>query len=345
MSAAGRWKLLQRYITNRCSESERMEVERWMEENTDNRQLVEELEHIWSLTPEEDFEVSVEDAWDRFRFREISNEFPNSRKESPPPTSGRILTVFRAAAAILLVAFVGFFSSQYLNEQGTGSEQVYHEQMQEIKTQKGEKAQVSFSDGTVVTLNAAGSLRYPKQFNSSKREVYLKGEAYFEVASNADHPFVVHTNTAEVEVLGTKFNVRAWEEDAAVDVGVREGKVSVSTVDSISQNDSVLLTKGQFTRVSKGKGVAGVQNVDVDKHLLWLKGGMYFDNEPFRKVLLQVERKFNVQISVRDHEDILEVPFTSTFSESELGKILEVLSATMKMEYHQKGSSIEFYKP
>ncbi|SHF84315.1 FecR family protein [Fodinibius roseus] len=341
------WRLIQRYVTDRCSVSEERKVERWMEEDPANRKLVEELEQIWSLTPEEDFEMSVQDAWDRFRIREMRGPLSNKKKRNRTRTSSgsrRMVTMFRAAAAILLMVFVGFFSWQYLADQGT-EEQTYQEQKQNIETQKGEKAQISFSDGTVVTLNAASSLRYPKQFKGSKREVYLTGEAYFEVASNADKSFVVHTSRADVEVLGTKFNVRAWKEDAAVDVGVREGKVAVSTAENGRQRDRVLLGRGQFTSVIEGEGISDVRNIDVDKHLLWLNGGMYFDNVPFKQVFLQIERKFDVHISVSATESILEVPFTSTFRDRELSKILQVLSASMKMEYRREGNEIEFYRP
>lgn len=347
MPTADMWKLIQRYVTNRCSVTEQHEVERWMEEDPANRKLVDELKQIWSLTPEEDFEISVQDAWDRFQIREMRGTLPTNKSGRVRTSSNRrrLLTVFRAAAAILLMAFAGFFSWQYLSDQEAEEQQVYQEQMQDIKTQKGEKAQVSFSDGTVVTLNAASSLRYPKQFKGSKREVYLTGEAYFEVTSNADKSFIVHTNNADVEVLGTKFNIRAWKEDNAVDVGVREGKVAVSTADSNKKRDRVLLSRGQFTSIIEGEGISDVQNVDVDKHLLWLNGGMYFDNVPFKQVFLQIERKFDVQISIKGDESILEVPFTSTFRDRELDKILRVLSASMKMEYRQKGNKIEFYKP
>lgn len=340
------WKLIQRYITDNCSPEERSRIEQWIDEDSRNRQLVHDLEQIWELSPDEEFQVNVKDAWDQFRIREIIQRRSVAEQKPPSVASGRMLTIFRAAAAILLVVFAGFFSWQYLSKQGTAEEKVVQEQMQDIETQNGEKAQVSFSDGTTVTLNTASSLRYPKQFNGSKREVYLTGEAYFEVVSNTDKSFVVHTNTADVEVLGTKFNIRAWEEETAVSVGVREGKVAVSSSDSTRKQDEnrVLLTKGQFTSVIKGKGVTGVQNVDVDKYLLWLNGGMYFDSVPFKQVFLQIERRFNVQIAVKD-KSILEVPFTSTFRDRELSKILRVLAASMKMEYRQEGNNIEFYKP
>src|SRR5699024_8986261 len=325
MPTADRWKLIQRYVAGRCSAAEQRKIERWMEVDPANNKLIEELEQIWFLTPEEDFEVSVQDDWDRFQIREMGKALPDGKvgRARTPSHNRRMLMIFMTAAAILLITFAGYFSWQYLGEQGIEEKQAYQEQMQHITTQKGEKARISFSDGTVVTLNVASSLRYPKRFIGSKREVYLTGEAYFDIAPDWAKPFVVHTSTADVEVLGTKFNIRAWEEDAAVNVGVREGKVVVSSTDSSRQEDDsgVLLSKGQYVSAIKGKGVSEVQQVDIDKHLLWLNGGMYFDNVPFRQVFLQIERKFDVRISIKGSGDILEVPFTSTFRDSRLSKI------------------------
>jgi ferric-dicitrate binding protein FerR (iron transport regulator) len=340
------WKILQRYITDNCSPDERRRIEQWMDGNLENRQLLNDLEQIWESSPEEEFQVNVRDAWDQFRARKMKQKRSGAMQKTSSVVSDRMLTIFRAAAAILLVAFVGFFSWQYPNEQKVGQKQAFHEQMQDIKTQKGEKAQISFSDGTVVTLNTASSLRYPKKFDGSKREVYLSGEAYFEVAPNAEKPFIVHTSITDVEVLGTKFNIRAWEEDAAVNVGVREGEVAVHS-DSIQQKEDknkVLLTKGQYTSVIKGKGISEVTNVDVDKHLLWLNGGMYFDDEPFSRVIRQLERQFNIQITINDTQ-LLDVPFTGTFQQAELEEILNIISVSMGIEYRQEGFDITFRLP
>lgn len=343
-----KWKLIQRYVTGRSSASEQRKVEDWMENDPTTRKLVEEVEQLWSLTPEEDFEVSVKDAWERFQVREVRKKTSRPGKERRISTQNRMAVFVRAAAAILLLGFLGWFSWQYIDEGITETaSSTPSVEMQKVSTENGERAQLSFSDGTVITLNAASHLRYPKAFQGTRREIELKGEAYFEVAPNKEKPFVVHTNSAEVEVVGTKFNVRAWEEDSEVSVGVREGKVAVNSVaEAPNQKDRVLLTEGQYTRVIKGQGLTEVQNIDVEKYLLWINGGLHFDNVPFQKVFRQIEREFNVKITVEDEsKGILDVPFTSTFRDVELEKVLKVLSASMKMEYRKEEQNIEFYKP
>lgn len=313
-----------------------------MQEDPANRQLVQDISNIWELSSEEELDVNVQQAWDNFRHREIK---PKDLRGTDANTSNksliqkRMLTVFRAAAAILLIAFAGWFSWGYLGHGESEDVVSASNIMQTLETGKGERAQLTFSDGTVVTLNAASTLRYPKAFKGTQRKVELKGEAYFEVAPNKDRPFIVDAGMANVEVLGTKFNVRAWDK---IGVGVREGKVAVGSEDIASGNKKrVLLNKGEFASVVKGKGLSEVQSVDVEKHMLWLTGGMHFDNAPFEEVVQQIERNFNVQIKITDKE-LRKVPFTGTFQHAKMEEVLDVVSASMGIGYTRKDSVITF---
>ncbi|MFH5882700.1 FecR family protein [Halalkalibaculum sp. DA3122] len=310
-----------------------------MGKDPENRELVRELQEIWELTPEEEFETNVEDAWKKFREEKIdAPKTPSIGYRSHQHTS--VLTyVFRAAAVILVILLAGYFAQNYLTNSNTEDPQEFYV-MQDLVTESGEKASVSFSDGTRVILNAASTLRFPKRFDGAKREVYLDGEAYFKVAHNPESPFVVHTDKAEIEVLGTEFNVQGWEEDTNTAVTVSEGKVSVKSMNP-DKTEKAVLTKGEYTRVEEAKGLAPVQRVKIENHLLWTQGGIHFDNVPFRQVFRHLERKFDVQIQVPD-KGILDVPYTSTFRQAELNEIIHVLSASLDMTYERNGSMIKF---
>ncbi|MCW9706483.1 FecR family protein [Fodinibius salsisoli] len=333
------WTLIQRYITGSCPKEEQMKVEKWMDEDPANRELVDEVNNIWELSSEEEFDVNVQTAWTTFRDREIkgeANAIKNSRKGAG--VRQKMLPVFRAAAAILLAAFVGWFSWQSIDQ---GAEKVasISTVMQTLETGNGERAQLTFSDGTVVTLNSGSTLEYPKAFRETQRKVKLRGEAYFEVAPNKDRPFIVDAGMAEVEVLGTKFNVRAW---SMVGVGVREGKVAVNAQSTdLNTKERVLLTKGEYASVIENKGLSEVQAVDVEKEMLWLTGGMHFDNEPFSDVVKRLERNFNVHIKITDQE-LRTVPFTGTFQKAELGEVLDVISASMGVDYRRSDTLVTF---
>lgn len=344
MNNPSKWKLIQRYISGRCSQEGRQKVERWMQEDPEHRRLVKELEQIWELSPEEDFEVNVQEAWEKFRHREIDSKKREDYISTRKKPRKLVSYLYRAAAVILIAALSGYLVWQY-KESSTrqnATQQGDFYVMQDLVTKQSEKARVKFSDGTSVILNAASSLRFPKKFNGPRREVYLDGEAYFEVAHNPERPFIVHTHGAEVEVLGTKFNVRAWDEDADMGVTVRQGKVSVAAKSmETGKYEKTILTRGQYSRIEKGKGPSPARNVDINKYLLWLNGGMHFENAPFSQVVSQLERRFKVRVIVLDKQ-LLEVPFTGTLKDADLDKMLKVISASMEIDYRREGSKIEF---
>lgn len=338
---SGMWELIQQYITGNGSPEDDRKVEEWMKQDLDNRQLINELKQIWKLTPEEEFDVDVQRAWQQFCSHKLKTE--RKRKyDAFRKKRSNLVYYFRAAAVILIAVLTGFFTQYYFTHMaGTGQQSPFYV-MQDLVTSKGERARVTFSDGTMVVLNAASTLRFPEKFDGSKREVYLDGGAYFEVAHNAGQPFIVHTQGAVVKVLGTKFNVRAWSEDPEVAVTVSRGKVAVSSsLDSLQNHSEVILTKGQHTSIKQGEAPAAPQEVNINNHLLWVGGGLYFDNAPFEQAVRQIERKFDVRITVQDKE-LLDVPYTGTFKRANLDEVLRVISASMGMEYSRKGPEIEF---
>lgn len=336
------WNLIQRYITGNASPKERRELWRWMGKDPRNRELVRQLEEIWKLTPEEDFETNAEDAWEKFYKESMGSPKAHSINHRNQQHSSTSSYLFRAAAVILVILLSGYFAQRYLPGSSVQDPQEFYV-MQDLVTDKGEKASVTFSDGTEVVLNAASSIRFPRKFNGAKREVFLDGEAYFQVSHNDQNPFIVHTENADIRVLGTKFNVQGWDEDANVDVAVRDGSVSVrSTGIDTNIHEEIILEKGDYARVNKTGNISPVKKVDVQNHLLWTQGGIHFEDVELRQVIRDLERKFDVTISVSDPE-ILQVPFTSTFREAELNEILTVIAASMDLEYRRDSTKIEFY--
>ena len=339
------WELIQRYVTGNTGPEERQAVKSWMAESQENRRLVLELKEVWDQSPPENFKVDVQHAWEQFRYR-------NQKKtQSSVPVIGYVrkkskipVYLFRAAAVLIAALFAGLFVHYQMNleEQRDAEQTAVYNALQELVTEKGEKARVTFSDGTQVMLNSASSVQFPRVFHGSAREVYLDGEAYFEVAHNPDKPFIVHSQDARVEVLGTEFNVRGWNDDPAVEVVVRGGKVSVqSSVRQPDYRSKVILTEGLKTELERGQDPLEPQRVDPVHHLLWTSGGMHFDNKPFYRVVQDLERRFNVDITVADRS-LLDVPYTGTFQYAELDEVLMVIAASMEVGYSRDGSKVEF---
>lgn len=169
----------------------------------------------------------------------------------------------------------------YLNG-GEEQEQIFNT----LTTPKGAQFRIQLSDGTQVWLNAGSSLKYPTIFNNSERTVELKGEGYFEVAKDAGKVFRVKINDKQVEVLGTHFNVSAYEEDITINTTLLEGKVSVAGRVLIPGEQAQLAPDGQMS----------VKKVDVEEAVAWKNGLFLFQNADVKTIMQQLSRWYDIEI-------------------------------------------------
>ena len=172
------------------------------------------------------------------------------------------------------------------------------EQLQTLTTPCGQDYTVTLSDGTTVLLNAASQLVFPDVFVKEQRIVYLKGEAYFDVASDKEHPFIVKTDYFETVVLGTKFNVRSYSKIDA-HVTLLEGKVTVTN----DKTESLILEPGEQVTLSEN-GKLEKQIVDTYPYLEWQKGYFYFDNVSLIEIMQELGRWYNVDVVFENDEMI-----------------------------------------
>ena len=162
----------------------------------------------------------------------------------------------------------------------------------QLVTPKGGVYQVTLADGTKVWLNAASTLKYPLRFPDGKREVFLAGEAYFEVTKDSAHPFLVSTPEQGVEVLGTQFNVTAYPDELSTKTTLVEGRVRISNTKSGTVHD---LNPGQ-QGIANGPDTQ-VKNVSISQFTAWKDGYFSFDETPFPEVLEQLARWYDINIT------------------------------------------------
>jgi transmembrane sensor len=182
---------------------------------------------------------------------------------------------------------------------------IENELLNTMTTPKGRQFQLTLSDGTRVWLNAASSIRFPTAFTGRERRVMITGEAYFEVAHNKHMPFKVQVDgKAAIEVLGTHFNVNAYENEKATSTTLLEGSVKVGVSDSaLLTPDSRLLKPGQQAQVvhRSNTGGAGVMvinnNVDVNKVMAWKNGLFNFEGASLGEVMRQIERWYDIEVA------------------------------------------------
>jgi len=248
--------------------------------------------------------------------------------------------LYRAAAIIIPFVAVAIFvftgKSEPKPEPQPVAEQV------EKRTQKGQKLQITFTDGTRVKLNADSRLTYPRPFAAGVREVYLEGEAFFDVAHNPRRPFIVHTGNISTKVLGTSFNVRTYPEDEAVKVAVVSGKVMVESEDEArpqQANQGILLQPSEMVTYDKKKLTANVIHIDIDQIIAWNKDILIFNNARFSEVVGQLERWYGVEFKI-NRKDPIKKGFSGTFENESLEYVLEGISYTSDFKYQLQENTV-----
>ncbi|WP_333888638.1 FecR family protein [Sphingobacterium siyangense] len=158
-----------------------------------------------------------------------------------------------------------------------------------LNVPKGGQFQITLSDGTKVWLNSNSSLKYPSAFSTSERRVELTGEAYFEVSKNKQKPFIVETSLQKVEVLGTKFNINAYDDESSTQTSLAEGSVRVSC-----KNNTTLLKPGQqFTLTDQN---IAVRTINLDQVLDWKNGDFNFSNNNLKEIMRKISRWYNIEV-------------------------------------------------
>ncbi|MET0637142.1 MAG: FecR domain-containing protein [Chitinophagaceae bacterium] len=171
-----------------------------------------------------------------------------------------------------------------------------------MSTPKGRQFSLRLPDGTRVWLNAASSIRYPTTFMGTERKVELMGEAYFEVAKNINMPFRVNVNNrADVEVLGTSFNVNAYEDEDNISATLLEGSVKVAAFQALSANRPVTLKPGQQAQIMQvgqkpRPGIKIINDADIDKVMAWKNGAFNFTDVSLEDVMKQLERWYDIEV-------------------------------------------------
>lgn len=189
-----------------------------------------------------------------------------------------------------------------INQQDTLSGEMIEKkvEMNQVIVPYGKNTSIVLSDGTRAYLNAGSRLIYPSRFNKNTREVYLFGEAFFEVAHNAEKPFIVKTSEIDVEVLGTKFNLSVYPSDKYVETVLVEGKVKMIETGHPLLNKEYILQPNQRASYNRDSEETEISNVDVEHYVSWHQGYLKFQSLELNRVIKKLERYYNIKIVLHD---------------------------------------------
>jgi len=242
-------------------------------------------------------------------------------------------------AAVITIGLLAFASWWLLNPTTTGEslepfivqKEYSTNHLREHVIPKGKRSLITLEDGTQVWINADSKLEYAKDFLSgSTRDVYLQGEAYFNVKSNKSHPFIVHVGGIEIKVLGTSFNVKAYEGEPKIEATLVHGKISIL---GDSAYDNVTLAANQrAVFVKEKKRLLVENNVVTDTYTSWRQGVLIFEDQPLYEILPILERTFNVSIHTDDASS-LDCRFTAKINNKSLNEVLELFRTSDTIEY------------
>lgn len=330
-------ELLIKYLQKTASEDELEQVRQWLATDTDHRRLF-ELEEVYALKNRMHYAQPAvsEAAYRRLRHALHTQTPPASTHQKPflPLRFGSLLV--RYAATLILISLLSANLYFLTRSDETSAQLAYNT----IQVPKGQRASVTLSDGTRVWLNAETELVYPAQFDPKQRQVNLRGEAYFEVSSSKNRPFIVHLPSLDVKVLGTKFNAKAYQgEDHCITLA--QGAVEVSTKNG-SQTEKMLPKDQVYFR--KNGQMEHFQQTNAYHATDWITGSLRIDNQPLVEFLPDMERHYDVNIHLQDAA-IRSLRFTCHFKNGvDIKEALDLLKATKQIDYIIDRKDVYLYK-
>lgn len=308
--------LLSKKLTDQLDGDEQHQLNDLLDQDKDQHDFARQTEKVWNQSAkyQTEFTPDVEKGLKRFNQHKSPLKVASRNKQQ---SKSRSLTNFlRIAAAVVLLIGVGWWWQ-------SGGTSVEPSEML-VFTANNQSKEVILPDGSQIVLNRDAELRYSEGLKGDQREVHLTGEAFFDIAKNPDRPFIVHTNAADIKVLGTSFNVRANPDESFTELMVKTGKVDfinnrnpeehwyANPSDVISfENDSQ-----QMTRTTDRSFNA----------LAWQSGQLVFAGNAITEIVNHLARRYQVDFDLSQTE-LDNCPYTVDFIDTSLDECLEILTS------------------
>lgn len=353
------WLLVSLQLAGEATPAELEELNAFVQQHPEKGLQVEVVRNMWKNeqaagTPSKNFDKHLQRLSSHLsqpvmQYEAENDEVPVKR----PRTLYRWLTAASAVAAALLLWFLVINprneKQNLAVKPSTGNT---------ITTQPGSKSQITLPDGTQVWINADSRIKYDEHFTGKYREVFLSGEAYFDVMRDTSRPFIIHTRSLDVRVLGTSFNVRSYPNEKTTETALIHGAVEVTLHNNPDQkiilkpNEKLVVNNDDSIKTPGNKIVAApeplltlskVRFIKTDSsssiETMWVENKLAFDNEVFEKMALEMGRWYNVTFEVKN-EQIKKLHFTGVFVNKSLDEVMEALSYSWKFHYDIKNGKV-----
>jgi transmembrane sensor len=307
------------YITGNIDKDEAAAVRKWIVDSEENRKEFYRLKNIYALSR------GAENS------PEINSDYLIVKKKLTRVHEGTLIRMLRQSLKYAAVAAITLLAVYFTNKlQDKEPAEVQAVLFHQVTVPMGQISEFEFADGTRAWLNAGTTLRIPETGSGNQREVYLEGEAYFDVTKNEEKPFVVYSGLQEVRVFGTAFNIRAYSEMDHIETTLVEGSLGVRHT---QMDGMVTLKPGEQFRLSLSGGKNILQKIDTQPLEAWKDGKLIFRNRPLCDIANDLERWYNVKIRFED-EEIKQYRFSGTILKYKpIDQILEAIKLTSPIRF------------
>ncbi len=318
--------IINKYLTGQCSEEELVEVNAWMKESEENARQLFRMEEIYHLGKFNQYADRKQMARAEIQlYKKLDEE---KRKQN------KILRMHRwmkYAAMIAVILVIGGGSGYWLYQNGN------NQHMMVAVANEGIVKEIILPDGTKVWLNNSATLKYPREFSEKARNVYLDGEAYFEVTKNRHKPFTVQSDAMRVRVLGTTFNFKCDKNYRIAEVTLIEGEIEVK---GNKEEGQIILAPGQRAELNKNNGRLTVKQVDAKMDAVWHDNLIPFQKADIFTISKALERFYDIKIILSP-----DMRADKTYSgvlkkKSTIESVLKSLQNSISIDYKIVGNNI-----
>ncbi|QGY47423.1 DUF4974 domain-containing protein [Maribellus comscasis] len=361
--------LIVRRLKNDISEHEQVKLFKWVYSDHENEKLYYHLKDIWE-TAQYDTKIknaNIDSEWEKFALLAIEEESKHFKERKI--LTQNLKTVLQIAALVIITFGVGFFVRKIIPEKASYSS---------VTVPYGARSEVLLPDGSKVWVNSGSQIKYPADFKGKEVNLFLEGEAYFDIMKNPKRKLNVKTSSINIQVLGTKFNVKSYNDEDVVETTLVNGSISITgkigeklikepiylkpkeqavliksqnaveildpekksnnQTDLEDEKESEELEKAKLQPIMKING-----EVDVEPFVSWKDNKLVFRGERFDELAVKMERWYNVQIIIKD-EELKSARYTGIFEKETIEQAIDALSISLPFTYEMEKNRIEIEK-
>jgi transmembrane sensor len=315
------------FLEGKTTGNESWKIREWLQCAENEKEAREILSDIWMHS-----EISVSEP--KPDFEEILNQVHHliNLKEKPRVEETLVIKFYRTfskIAAILILPLLIAFGYYMVSEEIKADEEPISQE-RIIVTKPGSRMKVDLPDGTIAWLNDGTTLKYPDRFAKNERRVFVDGEAYFEVVSNSDQPFVVENPMMDTWVTGTKFNLNAYTSDNYFEATLLEGQISLE-----KQSQRFKIEPGHQVQIDKSRNNSSYEKVDPKIATAWIDGRLILQNEPLSIAAKKLSRWYNIDIIIQSPE-LNDYLITATIEDEKPEQTFKLIAFALPVKYNIK---------